>query len=285
MASNNIMQDIRNLLSEGKSSGEVIALGYKPPTVYKVQRQLRQKQQPNGRAPLQLMDQDQSITDREGPDELSAEDAEFFRCFFEPTDEPTQSDALRTELDEARDRIEELEAELKEAEDLKARLKELEAQAESVDALQWKVWGLERDLERSRQTQADLRQSNAQWQAKFKEERSAHGQADQQARDYRDQTNQWQQAYQVANSKLETSTREITNLHAEIQKLEPLKAWAGHPCAVCGKPMTGSVSRELAAKLQKGMGHKRCLEPRASGLGKVLVAGGTLWGLSQLGKR
>jgi hypothetical protein len=55
------------------------------------------------------MDQDQSITDREGPDELSAEDAEFFRCFFEPTDEATLSDALRIELGQARDRIEELE--------------------------------------------------------------------------------------------------------------------------------------------------------------------------------
>jgi uncharacterized protein YoaH (UPF0181 family) len=41
MASNGIMEDIRNLLSQGMSSAEVIALGYKPPTVYKVQRQLR----------------------------------------------------------------------------------------------------------------------------------------------------------------------------------------------------------------------------------------------------
>ena len=37
------MEEIRNLLSQGKSSSEVIALGYKPPTVYKVQRQLRKK--------------------------------------------------------------------------------------------------------------------------------------------------------------------------------------------------------------------------------------------------
>jgi hypothetical protein len=41
MISNGIMEDIRNLISQGKSSAEVIALGYKPPTVYKVQRQLR----------------------------------------------------------------------------------------------------------------------------------------------------------------------------------------------------------------------------------------------------
>ena len=41
MESNGIMAEIRTQLSNGKSSGEVIALGYKASTVYKVQRQLR----------------------------------------------------------------------------------------------------------------------------------------------------------------------------------------------------------------------------------------------------
>jgi hypothetical protein len=49
--------------------------------------------------------------------------------------------------------------------------------------------------------------------------------------------------------------------------------------------MTGSVSRELAAKLQKGIGHKHYLEQRGSGLGKALVVGGTVWGLCQLSKQ
>jgi hypothetical protein len=39
--SSNIMQGIRNLLSQGKSSREVIQLGYAPGTVYKVQRQMK----------------------------------------------------------------------------------------------------------------------------------------------------------------------------------------------------------------------------------------------------
>jgi hypothetical protein len=43
MPGNGIMAEIRNLLYQGKSSGEVISLGYKPPTVYKVQRRLRKK--------------------------------------------------------------------------------------------------------------------------------------------------------------------------------------------------------------------------------------------------
>lgn len=45
-----IMAEIRTLLSQGKSSREVIALGYKAGTVYKVQRQLRS--QPTSRSEI-----------------------------------------------------------------------------------------------------------------------------------------------------------------------------------------------------------------------------------------
>jgi hypothetical protein len=41
VVSSGIMEEIRTLLSQGKSSGEIIALGYKPGSVYKVQRLLR----------------------------------------------------------------------------------------------------------------------------------------------------------------------------------------------------------------------------------------------------
>jgi DNA repair exonuclease SbcCD ATPase subunit len=278
------MRDIRNLLSQGRSSTEVIALGYKPPTVYKVQRQFRW-QQPNGMAPSQEVDQGQVMSDREGQEELSDEAAEDFWGLFNPAAKPNRFEVLQEELSQARDRIKELERQVKEAEKLKARLKELEAQAQSVGALQWQVWGLEQDLKRSSHLQGELSQSNAQWEKKFREERSAREQIERQARRYREQASLWQEAHQVVNSKLEASVREASKLRAELQNLEPLRAWAGHPCCVCGKPMTGSVSRELAAKLQQGMRHKRCMQAQSSGLGKVLLAGSTLWGLSQLGKR
>ena len=41
MSTYGIMEDIRNLLNEGKPSAEVIALGYAPSSVYKALRQLR----------------------------------------------------------------------------------------------------------------------------------------------------------------------------------------------------------------------------------------------------
>ncbi len=43
MAATGVMEEIRGLLSQGKSSGQIIALGHKPPTVYKVQRQMRKQ--------------------------------------------------------------------------------------------------------------------------------------------------------------------------------------------------------------------------------------------------
>lgn len=178
MASNNIMQDIRDLLSQGRSSAEVIALGFKPPTVYKVQRQLSQGQQSNGRAPVQLMDQ--SIIDREGQEELSTEDAEFFRCLFEPADDTTQTDSLRTELDQARDRIEELEAEAGKVQVLQEKVDILEAEAEACVELR----------RRLQELQAGLRQGNAQWQTKVHVERLAREQTERRVEEHRVQTRQ-----------------------------------------------------------------------------------------------
>ena len=46
MTSTGIMHKIQSLLAEGKSSTEVIALGYKASTVYKAQRQMVQGRKP-----------------------------------------------------------------------------------------------------------------------------------------------------------------------------------------------------------------------------------------------
>ena len=53
MENGGIMQEIREHLAEGKSSGEVIALGFKPSTVYTVQRQMRRQGQDSGKGPVQ----------------------------------------------------------------------------------------------------------------------------------------------------------------------------------------------------------------------------------------
>jgi len=55
MESKGTMEQIRELLAEGKSSGEVIALGYAPSTVYKVRRYMR----------LKTRQEDRQLPDRE----------------------------------------------------------------------------------------------------------------------------------------------------------------------------------------------------------------------------
>lgn len=48
MNGNGVMSEIKVLLSRGKSSGEIIEVGYRPATVYKVQRQMRRRGQIEG---------------------------------------------------------------------------------------------------------------------------------------------------------------------------------------------------------------------------------------------
>jgi hypothetical protein len=51
MDTKGVMQQIRELLSEGKSSKEVIALGYASGSVYKIQRQMRKRAVPTENSP------------------------------------------------------------------------------------------------------------------------------------------------------------------------------------------------------------------------------------------
>lgn len=103
MSTISIMQDIRELLSQGKSSIQIIALGHKPPTVYKVQRQIRQQ-------------------DRGNTGELALKS----EAVTEATPAPPQ-----TETSELQQRIADLEAELDESE---SRLDEAHRQ------LEWYAW-------------------------------------------------------------------------------------------------------------------------------------------------
>ena len=53
MPNNGIMKEIRSLLDQDKSRAEIIALGYKPATVDKVQRQSRQENPKSEETPPQ----------------------------------------------------------------------------------------------------------------------------------------------------------------------------------------------------------------------------------------
>lgn len=288
MATNGIMQDIRTLLTQGQTSSQVIALGNKPSTVYKVQRQLRQQQR-NTTAPTGATEQDQPISGQEVPEGSTNEGFSYFFSRFRQVPEPTEADILRAELGQARSRIEELEQEAGDVQTLQNQVQALEAEVEAIGPLLGQVRQLEGELEQANRTQESLLQSIAQWQIKVHDDQSGRQadrqEAERQSGEYRSQINQWQQAYQTSKSQLDAASQVVANLRAELQQLEPLKAWVGHPCSVCHIPMTGSVDRALAAQLNKDLAHKACLEQQSSGLGKMLLAGGAILGLSQLGKK
>jgi DNA repair exonuclease SbcCD ATPase subunit len=125
MATTGIMEEIRDLLSKGKSTAEVIALGQKPPTVYKVQRQLRKQgndtqsgpEAPLSHEPSQAEPQDEVAELRQHIATLEAELAE--------------AHSPRFQLDQAQARIEELETEAKNTATLTKRLGMVQEEAQS----------------------------------------------------------------------------------------------------------------------------------------------------------
>ena len=59
--------------------------------------------------------------------------------------------------------------------------------------------------------------------------------------------------------------QECQERERELEQLRPLKAWTGHPCAHCGKPLRGVVKREVAEALLRDFVHKDCQEERKRG--------------------
>ena len=95
MTGTGIMAEIRDLLSQGKTSSEVIALGYKPPTVYKVQRQLNKRGPDNIKA-LNLGNDPAPLA---APAHLQAENAELQQRIAMLKAELTEAASLRSELE------------------------------------------------------------------------------------------------------------------------------------------------------------------------------------------
>jgi DNA repair exonuclease SbcCD ATPase subunit len=122
-----IMAEIRNLLSQGKSSSEVIALGYKPPTVYKVQRQLNKSGKDNIKA-LNLGNDPAPLA---APAHLQAENAELQQRIAMLKAELTEAASLRSELDQALSRIEELEAEVHQVKALRAPVRSFQLEVQT----------------------------------------------------------------------------------------------------------------------------------------------------------
>ncbi len=112
MNTSGIMEDIRNLLNEGKPSAEVIGLGYAPSSVYKAQRQLRKVTDRTDQPVTQVLVTNMAS---EGWSELREENANLRQKVSLLEEVTEKRDTLCEELELAQSRIEGLAAKASQA--------------------------------------------------------------------------------------------------------------------------------------------------------------------------
>ncbi len=129
-----IMEEIRELWSNGMSSGELIEVGYAPGTVYKVQRQMRRRCQGGDEGTSTSMRQTPTVEEvyLARIKELETEN-DGLESWAELLDERLdEQDSLGSQLEDARERIRELEAEVVMKRTLEEHVRVLESQKASV---------------------------------------------------------------------------------------------------------------------------------------------------------
>lgn len=113
MESKGIMEQIREHIAQGKSSSDIIAMGYAPPTVYKVQRWMRKKGLTGGRPQIELAPvAPVTIADHVSQTrvkELEAENEQLRQQLSELHWEVIRADAAESKLAQARSCVQELE--------------------------------------------------------------------------------------------------------------------------------------------------------------------------------
>ena len=273
-----IMQEIKNHLEDDVSSGELIAMGYRPATVYKAQRAWRDAQQLNSQA-LDDLNNRRAI-------EVSEHAAS------EESDEETEhdSEALRAELEMLR----------LEAEGYEATINQLEGTAQENEGLKEQLVVMKQESGELAHSRRRIRLLEANWHFSRHAGTKLQNQLDSAERQLTERSKQRAELEQQvvgANTHIANLANEngqmveqlrlwrqlIERLTTELQGVIPLKVWAGHPCMVCRGPLSGVVSREAATSLLQGFGHPACLEKQHSNVGKWLLGGAAaIYGISRL---
>jgi myosin heavy subunit len=264
MNANGVMEEIRNLLRAGRSSTETIALGYKPSTVYKAQRQLGKSTAASGppvttQVLVTNMASEDSIRLREEIQVLREQVSSLAKITAE-------RDSFREELDSALLHIEELAPQAKQARMWQKRLVEVEPAVAESAALRREIKDLNRHLSYSR---AVMDQHSQQWQAEFQQEQEDLRVAEDLVARRDSEIDQLKTKNHGLTQQLEAIPGLVSDKFAELvqpllvelEQLRPLKVWTGHPCSKCGKPISGATSRELATDLlrEAGFRHVNCV--------------------------
>lgn len=268
MDNQGIMAEIRTLLLEGNSPTQIIAMGYKTSSVYKAQQQIIRRPssipyQVPAQTPAQVIFANNG--DPQAWLELREENQNLHQQLQDKEEQTAKLTEVQEELDRARDRIQKLEAVAQRGETLKARIAELEPIATSAaeaqnEAKRWQA----RYFSLSAQNVQEVQD----WEQKLAAEQEARSEAEGQIVWYEKENARLKEANQELLVRLEQQPDQILQIvreqlrpvNQELEQLRPLKAWAGHPCTECGKPVNGVPSREVAGKiLRKGrLVHKGC---------------------------
>ncbi len=237
MPNNGIMKEIRSLLDQDKSRAEIIALGYKPATVDKVQRQSRQENPKSEEMPPQdLTAVPAANSDASEWSEPKAEDSQLNQQSERLEEQATEIASLQEKLAQTLDRIAELEVEAGESGALREQVAALEPKARSADKWQQQYSELEDHLSH---TVAAMGQEVEDWQSKFTAEQDARKEAEAladqnsaEAVHLREANQELQQKLQSLPNRLAQELWELVQpLNDELEELRPLKVWAGHSCA------------------------------------------------------
>ena len=267
MNTNGIMEDIRSLLNEGRSSAEVIASGYAPSSVYKAQRQLRKATDRSDQPVTQVLVTNMAS---EGWSELREENTKLRQEVSMLEETTAERDTLREELELARSGIEDLEAKAGQVQQLRDQLASIEPEARAAGELRQEVKKLDRQV---RHTNAAMAQEVHHWKGMFAQEEESRQEAGSLAAKRSSEID----GLKAENQRLSQEIQEIPGrisaqvwemlqpFKQELEELRLLKVWVGHPCTVCGKPTPGTPPREVAAKMLRdsGYGHGDCLKKRS----------------------
>ena len=258
MSTTGIMEEIRELLNQGNTSGEVIAMGYKPPSVYKAQRQLRKAT-------------DQPVTQvlvtnmaSEGWSELREENAKFRQQVSLLEELTAERDALQEELAQV---LSHIESDASQVQQLRDRLAALESEASAAGELRREIKELNHQV---RHGNATMGQEVHRWEARFEQAEKSRQDAESLAAKKNSEIHQ----LKADNQRLTQEVQEIPGrisaqvwemlqpFKQELDELRLLNVWVGHPCKVCGKPTPGVTTREVAARILReiGYGHGDCLK-------------------------
>ena len=274
-----LMDEIKERLEEDVSSGELIAMGYRPATVYKAQRAWRDARQQDSERQDELHDQAEMVASDYG----FSDDENVEKTADDSESSGAELEILRIQAGRLEAMIDEFDEIAHENEDLRKQVAVMELEARESAQLRQRTRQLEADRHLSQLARTNLQHQFNDANLLSKDQSKQIAILERQVTGAKSQNATFANENAQLMEQLQNCRQHIERQTTELKGVNPLKVWAGHPCAVCRRPMSGVASRELAASLLRDLGHPACLGKQNSDMGKWLLAGAAaVYGVSKI---